>query len=120
MCCHPGVCGASIPGLPRAAGSEDAQVTHIHASVYIRSFLDYLRGLPLWLSGKESACNAGDAGSTPASGRSPGESNGNPLQHSFLPGEFHGWRSLAGYSPWGCKESDMMEVAEHSQVTHHT
>ena len=27
----------------------------------------------------------------------------------FLPGKFHGWRSLAGYSPWGCKESDMTE-----------
>ena len=27
----------------------------------------------------------------------------------FLPGEFHGQRSLAGYSPWGCKEQDMTE-----------
>ena len=27
----------------------------------------------------------------------------------FLPGESHGQRSLAGYSPWGCKESDMTE-----------
>ena len=27
----------------------------------------------------------------------------------FLPGEFHGQRSLGGYSPWGCKESDMTE-----------
>ena len=27
----------------------------------------------------------------------------------FLPGEFHGWRSLAGYSPRGCKESDTTE-----------
>ena len=27
----------------------------------------------------------------------------------FLPGEFHGQRSLVGYSPWGCKESDMTE-----------
>ena len=27
----------------------------------------------------------------------------------FLPGEFHGQGSLAGYSPWGCKESDMTE-----------
>ena len=27
----------------------------------------------------------------------------------FLPGESHGWRSLAGYSPWGRKESDMTE-----------
>ena len=33
---------------------------------------------------KESACNAGYAGSIPASGRSPGEGNGNPLQHSCL------------------------------------
>ena len=27
----------------------------------------------------------------------------------FLPGKFHGLRSLVGYSPWGCKESDMTE-----------
>ena len=27
----------------------------------------------------------------------------------FLPGEFHGQRSLAVYSPWGCKESDTTE-----------
>ena len=32
-------------------------------------------------------------------------------QHTpvFLPGKSHGWRSLAGYSPWGCKESDITE-----------
>ena len=34
--------------------------------------------------GKESACNAGDPGSIPRSGRSPGEGNGNPLQYSCL------------------------------------
>ena len=33
---------------------------------------------------KESACNAGDPGSTPGLGRSPGEGNGNPLQYSCL------------------------------------
>ena len=49
--------------------------------------------------GKESGCNAGDPGSTPWVGRSPGEGNGNPLQ-LFLPGEFHGQKSLADYSPW--------------------
>ena len=41
-------------------------------------------GLPRWLSGKESTCNAidtGDTGSVPGSGRSPGEGNGNPLQY---------------------------------------
>jgi len=32
----------------------------------------------------------------------------------FLPGESHGQRSLAGYNPWGHKESDTIEVTEHS------
>ena len=40
--------------------------------------------LPSWLSGKESACSVGDPGWIPGLGRSPGEGNGNPLQHSFL------------------------------------
>ena len=34
--------------------------------------------------GKESACSAGDPGSIPGSGRSPGEGNGNPLQYPCL------------------------------------
>ena len=34
--------------------------------------------------GKQSACNAGDLGSVPRSGGSPGEGNGNPLQYSCL------------------------------------
>ena len=44
-----------------------------------------------------------DPGSIPGSGRSPGGGNGNPVQ-LFLPGEFHGQRSLAGYGPWSHKE----------------
>ena len=36
------------------------------------------------MDGKESACNAGDLGSIPGSGRSPGEGNDNPLQYSCL------------------------------------
>ena len=40
--------------------------------------------LPVGSPGKESACNAGDPGSIPASGKSPGEGNGNPLQYSCL------------------------------------
>ena len=39
-------------------------------------------GLHWWLGGKESACNAGDSGSIPESGRSPVVGNGNPLQDS--------------------------------------
>ena len=55
--------------------------------------------------GKESACSAGDTSLIPGLGRSPGEGNGYPV----LPGEFHGQRSLAGYSPLGHKESDTTE-----------
>ena len=38
----------------------------------------------LMISGKDSACNAGDLGSIPGSGRSSGEGNGNPFQYSCL------------------------------------
>ena len=41
-------------------------------------------GFPGGSDGKPSACNAEDLGSIPGSGRSPGEGNGNPLQHSCL------------------------------------
>ena len=34
----------------------------------------------------------------------------------FLPGESHGQRILVAYSPWGCTESDMTEVTEHTRV----
>ena len=51
-----------------------------------------------------NAGDAGDVGSIPGSGKSPVGGNSNPLV--FLPGKFHGQRSLAGYSPWSCKELD--------------
>ena len=51
--------------------------------------------------GKESACSAGDPGSIPVL---------KDLEKGiFLPGEFHGQRILADYSPWGGKELDMTE-----------
>ena len=43
-----------------------------------------IQGLPYSADGKETACNAGDLGSIPGSGRSPGEENGNPLQYPWL------------------------------------
>ena len=51
-----------------------------------------------------------DTGSIPGLGRSPGRRKRQPTA-VFLPGESHVQRSLAGYSPWGCKESDMTEHA---------
>ena len=59
-------------------------------------------GFPGGSAGKESAaCHAGDLGSIPGVGRSPGrrERLSTPV---FWPGEIHGM-----YNPWGCKGSDM-------------
>ena len=111
-------------------------------------------GFPGSSAGEESACNAGDPGSIPGSGSSPGERIGYPLQYSWAslvaqavknrwqsrvqsldwedpleegmathssiiawteePSGLqsmglhpHGQRSVASYSPWGRKESDM-------------
>ena len=52
-------------------------------------------GFPGGSVGKESACNAGYLSSIPGSGRSPGEGNGNPLQHSCLenPMDRGDWRA---------------------------
>ena len=59
-------------------------------------------GLPWWLSGKESAGNAENLGAI------PWRREWQPTPE-FLPGEFHGHRSLEGYSPWGRKESDALK-----------
>ena len=47
-------------------------------------------GFPGGSEGKASACNAGDPGSIPGSGRSPGEGNGNPLQYPCLENSIDG------------------------------
>ena len=49
--------------------------THIHRYVYV--------GFPGHSDSKDSACNAGDLGSIPGSGRSPGKRNGYPCQYSW-------------------------------------
>ena len=67
----------------------------------------WLQVFPGGSDGEESACNAGDLGSIPGLGRSHGEGNGNPLQYSCLENSMD--RSLAGYSPWGSKESNRTE-----------
>ena len=48
------------------------------------NFIFLYKGFPCDLAGKGSACNAGDLGSIPGLGRSPGEGKGHPLQYSGL------------------------------------
>ena len=58
---------------------------------------------------KASACNVGDSGLIPRSGRSPGKGNGNLLQYSCLENPMDRGTWKATVSPWGCKELDMTE-----------
>ena len=65
---------------------------------------------------KNPPANAGDMGLIPRSGRSPGEQNAS--HSSVLARESPGQRSLAGYSPWGCKESDTTKQLTHIIYIH--
>ena len=68
MCTYPSVCFCAAQN--RTSVNKDG--------------LGSLRSFPGGSDGKESACNAGDPGLIPRSGRSRGEGNGNPLQYSCL------------------------------------
>ena len=70
-------------------------------------------GFPGSSDGKETACNAGDLGLIPGSGRVPGEGNGYPLQYSCLENSMDRgtWRATVW---WGCKESDTTEHVTHT------
>ena len=66
-------------------------------------------GFPGGSEVKESACNAGDPGSFPGSGRSPGEGNGNPLQYSCLENPIDGgawWATVHGIAKSQTRLSD--------------
>ena len=70
-----------------------------------------VKGLPKWYSSKEFLCQCRRnkrCGSIPGSGKIPWRRESQPTPVSF-PGKFQRQRSLAGYSPWGHKESDMTE-----------
>ena len=69
---------------------NNADVKHVQFQISVFIFIGYIPrvellyhmkvlGFPRSLSSKESACNAGDLGLIPGSGRSPGEGNGYPL-----------------------------------------
>ena len=64
--------------------------------------------LPRWDSGKESTCQCRRLRIDPRVGKIPWSRKWQPTP-VFLPGKFHGQRSLVGYSPWGCKELDPTE-----------
>ena len=74
-----------------------------------------LFGTPCGSDGKESACNAGDPGLIPGSGRSPGEGDGYPLQFSCLENPMDRgawWATVHG----ACKKSNMTKQLTHTNT----
>ena len=82
-----------------------------------------------WLSGKESTCKAGDVGSIPSLGRSPGGGHGSPLQYSCLENPMDRgvwWAAVHGVAKSWTRLSDFTftfhfhalekEMATHSNV----
>ena len=82
--------------FPSPGDLPDPGIQPVSPALQAKSLLSELPGKPIRLcpplielttgflggsDGKASACNVGDPGSIPGSGRSPGEGNGNPLQH---------------------------------------
>ena len=88
-------------------GRKFQEVAKVWAEAWKQVSLGHIFGLawttcfcsPGGSDGKASACNAGDPGSIPGSGRSPGEGNGNPLQQSCLENPMDGgawWATVHG------------------------
>ena len=73
-----------------------------------------LYGPPYSSDAKASACNAGDPGSIPGSGRSPGEENGYRLQYSCLENAMDrtAWQTT-GYSPWISRIQTQLSYQQH-------
>ena len=72
------------------------------------SLFSVFRDFPAGSVVRNPLANAGDAGSVPGSGRSPGVGNGNPFQHSCLENPMNegAWWAT---SPWDHKEMDMID-----------
>ena len=90
--------------IPVTQTEEAEQIQARRQSETIRVGLQASR----WLSGKESACQRRKHACDPWVGKIPWRWKWQPTP-VFLPGKFHGYRSLVGYSSLGCKESTTSE-----------
>ena len=82
---------------------------YIHTSLFIHPLMDIsFLMLPWWLRWLRICLQCWRFGSRPGVGKIPWRRKRQPTP-LFLPGEFHGQKGLAGYSPWGHKELDTTE-----------
>ena len=106
---------ASVLGLDSPQSPLSFLPSHIHTVIISRESI-FLGGT----SGKEPACQCRRFkrhGFDPWVGMIPWRRAWQPTS-AFLPGKFHGQGSLAGYSPWGCKESDTTEqLSPHTRIS---
>ena len=96
---------------PAHHSRENGSCSHRFPRTVSSSLSGNIQRIPRWLSDKESTCQCRRyrrRGFDPWVGKIPWRRTWQPTP-VFLPGESHGWRSLAGYSPWGHTESDMTE-----------
>ena len=105
---------------PSAMILEPKKIKCVTVSIVSPSICHEVMGFPGGASGTEPTCQSRrevrDAGSILGLGRSSGAGHGNAHQYSCLE-KSHGQRSLVGYSPWGCKESDMTKrLSTHTPV----
>ena len=107
-CFHSNSINIKHPSSPIASDKS------LHGQAFIYHVGQELRkmGFPGDTALKNQPAKAGDAGLIPGSGRCPEIGNGSLLQYSCME-KGQGQRSLAGYSPWGPKESD---TTEHSRT----
>ena len=88
--------------------------------LFLLNFIKTGLWLPRWLSGKELACQCRRHRFDPWIGKIPWRREWQPTP-AFVPGKFHRQRSLADYSPWGCKELDTTEYTHtHTHTYTHT
>ena len=99
--------------IPVTQTEEAEQIQARRQSETIRVGLQASR----WLSGKESACQRRKHAFDPWVGKIPWRWKWQPTP-VFLPGKFHGYRSLVGYSSLGCKESTTSEYMNKHTQTH--
>ena len=101
------------PGRVRSMGSQESDTTK-QLNYHHRN----LSGLPRWYSSKEPVCQCRrhrKGSFDPWVGKIPMKKAWQPTP-VFLPGKFHGQRSLVGYSPWDHKGSDMTEWLTYTHI----
>ena len=109
MAIHSSTLAWKIPWTEKPGGLQVHRVTESQTRLKQLS----MRGFPGGSEVKASACNAGDLGSIPGSGRSPGEGNGNPLQYSCLENLMDGgawWATVHGVAKSRTRLSDFTSL----------